>query len=81
MDKMEILKKIEEIVKEVLDLKEINLKLDSTAETIEGWDSLAHINIIGQIENEFKVHFSLNDMAEFSTMGKIIEAIQKQTQI
>jgi acyl carrier protein len=43
---------------------------------VEGWDSLAHINIVSQIESEFVVRFSLDELARFSTVGKIIEAVQ-----
>ena len=43
---------------------------------MEGWDSLAHINIVSQIESEFGVRFSLDELARFSTVGKIIEAVQ-----
>jgi acyl carrier protein len=79
MDNKIITSKIQSIVQDVLDDESLEVDEQTEAADVEGWDSLAHINIVSQIESEFGVRFSLNELAGFSTVGKIVEAIQHKT--
>jgi acyl carrier protein len=76
MDNKTILGKIQLIVKDILDNESLNINDQTETTDVEGWDSLAHINILSQIEREFSVRFSLDELACFSTVGKIIEAVK-----
>ena len=76
MDNKTILGKIQSIVQDILDNESLNINEQTEATDVEGWDSLAHINIVSQVESEFGVRFSLDELARFSTVGKIIEAVQ-----
>jgi acyl carrier protein len=40
-------------------------------ETIEGWDSLAHLNLLLTVESEFGVQFSPDEMAALTSFGAI----------
>jgi len=74
MDQNEVLKEIEKIVRDVLDSETVTLTMDSNSESVKGWDSLAHITILGLLEEQFRVKYSLLEMAGFSSVGKIVEA-------
>jgi acyl carrier protein len=76
MDNKTIIAKIQSIVQDILDNESLNINEQTEATDVEGWDSLAHINIVSQIESEFGVRFSLDELARFSTVGNIIEAVQ-----
>lgn len=76
MNRDTILGKIQSVVRDVLDDESLNILEQTEATDVDGWDSLAHINIVSQIEREFGVRFSLDELAHFSTVGKIVEAIQ-----
>lgn len=76
MDNKTIVSKIQSIVQDVLDNESLLINEMTEAAHVEGWDSLAHINIISQIEREFGVKFSLDDLGGFSTVGKIVDAIR-----
>jgi len=78
MDSKTILGKIQSIVQDILDNESLNINEQTEATDVEGWDSLAHINIVSQVESEFGVRFSLDELARFSTVGKIIEALQQK---
>lgn len=72
---------IEEIVIDVLDIEDIsnfNLNKDSLINDIEGWDSLAHINIIVQLESHFGIKFSLDEVEDFKSINEIIQIIIKK---
>ena len=71
MDSKTILGKIQSIVQDILDNESLNINEQTEATDVEGWDSLAHINIVSQVESE-------DELARFSTVGKIIEAVQQK---
>lgn len=57
MEKTEILVKVQDIFRDVLDNEEIVLNNDTSADDIEEWDSLSHIQLIVAIEKHFKIKF------------------------
>ena len=44
------------------------LKLDSAAGEIEAWDSVAQINIVSEVEEEFGVSIPIEKIAELHTI-------------
>ena len=58
MEKTEILVKVQDIFRDVLDNEEIVLNNDTSADDIEEWDSLSHIQLIVAIEKHFKIKFT-----------------------
>lgn len=42
-----------------------------TAADVEAWDSVAHINLMFAIEQEFAVQFEGNQLAEFENVGAL----------
>lgn len=75
MERDEILKKINEILKSVLDDNNIIITYETKASDINGWDSLTHISIISSIEDEFKITFSASQVMNFKNVGDIVDAI------
>ena len=49
--------------------------IDSTIETIEDWDSVAHIQLIFEIEGEFNIEFDSEDIAQMDSVAKIVDYI------
>lgn len=75
MSRDEILKKINDILKDIFDDNTIVITCETTANDIPEWDSLNHINIISTIENEFDVEFSMEEVINFKNVGDIVERI------
>jgi len=48
------------------------------AEDYEEWDSLAHINIVTQIEADFDISFTLDEIEEFYSVKNILHAVLKK---
>jgi acyl carrier protein len=44
---------------------------DSSAETVESWDSVQHLNLILAIEQEYGFEFSPEEMESAKTVGQI----------
>lgn len=76
---MSIIEKICEILKEFFDNDEITIDEKSSAKDVEGWDSLANVQIMLSIEDEFGVNFDLDDMVKFKCIGDIVECIERKS--
>jgi len=76
MENTAILNDLNEIFKEVLDDDDIQLNNTTTANDIEDWDSLAHIQLIVAIEKKFGIRFNSMEVAGFKKIGDIISTIQ-----
>ena len=50
-----------------------NLKINS----FEEWDSVAHLNFLLEIEKNFRVRFSLDEMSEIKSVKQILKRINK----
>lgn len=75
MNKKEILVELQEIFQDVLDNEDIELTPETTADDIEEWDSLAHVQLVVAIEKKFNVKFSSKEIMSWANVGEIVECI------
>ena len=54
----------------------IVIDLDTTAEDIDGWDSLAHARLILALEDRFGVVFPAARLFDLKTVGELAELIE-----
>lgn len=60
-----------EIVQDVLGDDELELHEQTTADDVEGWDSLAHINIMVAVEGAYGVTFTSDQLSSFRNLGEL----------
>lgn len=70
--------KVQEIFREVFEDDELIIREDMTAEDIEDWDSLTHIQLIETIEKVFGITFTLQEITDLDTVGEFIELTEKK---
>ena len=78
MERKEIFEKLTEIFRDVMDNDEIVLEEETTAEDIEEWDSLAHVQLIEKIEAVFGVKFSAKEMMSWDEVGELVDSIEEK---
>lgn len=78
MTEMGILEKLELIFRDIFDEEDLSIRTDTTAEDIEDWDSLAHINLVVAIEKEFNVKFALGELQGLQNVGDMIDLINRK---
>lgn len=77
MERNEILKKITEIARDVFDNEEVELMETTTAADVEEWDSLSHLSLVSDIEDEFGITFTLAEVTGSKDVGEFVDAIIK----
>lgn len=75
MEKSQILDEVQEIFREVLDNEEIVLNNATTADDVDEWDSLTHIQLIVAIEKHFKIRFTSREILSWQNVGQLIDSI------
>lgn len=76
MTEQEIYDRLNEVFRDVFDEDDIEVNADTTADDIEDWDSLAHINLIAAVEDEFGVRFKMGEVSSMKNVGEMVEIIK-----
>ena len=67
--------RLEKVMRETFDNQTISINNEMTANDVEEWDSLSHIELIINIETEFKLKLSVNDIINLKNVGDMITMI------
>ena len=78
MDLNAIIDEVNKIFRDVLDNDGIEINNMTTANDIEEWDSLTHIQLVVEIEKYFKIRFTSAEIQNFKNVGEMCEAIHKR---
>lgn len=78
MEREDILSQVQGIFRTILKSEAIILNDETTANDVEGWDSLTHVQLISEIEKHFNIKFSLKEMLSWKTVGKMVDCIVKK---
>ena len=71
--------KLTEIFRDLFDDDEIVLTRETTADDIEDWDSLTHIQLISICEKEFGIKFSTAEVLHLANVGNLMDLISEKT--
>jgi acyl carrier protein len=75
MHKEAVTAQVLEIVRKEFPEEASSISLASTADDVPGWDSMAHVSLIAEIESVFNVRFNTDQLNDFSNVGSIIDAV------
>ena len=78
MDKKEILKTVTGIFIDNLDNGDITLTETTTADDLEGWDSLTHVQLVVAVERKFKIRFTAKEIQSWKNIGEMIDSISNK---
>ncbi len=70
--------KINDILKRVLRVSTEDLKKDLGINDVENWDSLTHMTLIVDIENELNIELTGDEIAEMTSFSKIREILNSK---
>ena len=69
--------RLDDIFREVFADDSITVNDATSAEDIDAWDSLAHINLMFSLEDEFSVKFRDEEFASVKNVGEINRLLQE----
>ena len=75
MERTDIYSKLNEIFIDVLDLDEVELTDATSANDIEEWDSLSHIQVIVAVEKTFGIKFTSLEIMKWKNVGEMVDSI------
>lgn len=76
---MTTLQTLTDVFRMVFDDDEIRITPEMTANDIDGWDSLSHVNLITAVESKFKIRFSQKELLTQKNVGDLLRAIEAKT--
>jgi len=80
MNDTDIWQRLTEVFRDVFDDDTIVIVPETTAKDIEGWDSLANIELLVAIEKRFsRVKFNTGEVANLRNVGELVAAIKRKT--
>ena len=65
-----------EIFQDILDVKKGTVSLKTASSDIDQWDSVATVNIIVALEEEFGIKFKLEDIQTLETVQDFVDLVQ-----
>ncbi len=78
MEHIEIFEKLKEILIDVFDDENVTITETSSSDTIEEWDSLAHVQIVNCIQKSFGIKINAREMMDWDNVNDIIDTISKK---
>ena len=77
MTKRHIVEKLTPMVREAFGNAELVVDPMMSAETVDGWTSLAFMRLLSQVEQGFGVKFKIMELVTIRTLGDLVDAIER----
>jgi acyl carrier protein len=75
MDRARVLVQLSAIMQEVLDDPSVDLTPATTADDVEGWDSMSNIMFVVEIERRLGIKFNTAEIEEMRNVGDMLDLI------
>ena len=73
-----ILEKLNEIFRDIFDDDSLVITETTTANDVEDWDSIEHINLIDAVEKEFGMKFKMQEVSGMKNVGEMVQIIAER---
>ncbi len=78
MNEKQVYDRLNEVFRDVFDDEDITVNADTTADDIDDWDSMEHINLVGAVEDEFGLRFKMGEVSGMKNVGEMVDIIMKR---
>ncbi len=80
MTSQQIYQKLSGVFRDVFFEDDLVVSPETTAQDIDGWDSLAHIRLVLEVSKAFGVKFTASEIGSLKNVGEFAKLIEKKTQ-
>lgn len=78
-DRSSDLLRLRRIFREVLDNPTLDISEKSTASDVPDWDSVATVQIVLAVEEEFKIRLATEEVAGATSVAALLDAVAKHS--
>lgn len=78
MEKAEIVIRLTPVFRNVFRDNTLEITDELSALDVENWDSLSHMLLIAEVENQFAIKFKLKDLNKMRNVGDMITVISSK---
>ena len=75
MTREDVYEKLNGVLRDVFDDEDITVNDATTADDIEDWDSLEHINLVVAVEKCFGIKFTMGEVTGMKNVGEMADII------
>jgi len=76
---MKCLEILNQVFQQVFANPALNITPAMTPNDIDGWDSMAHVNLIAAVQLKFKLKFENKELRSIKTVGDLAKLIDSKT--
>ena len=78
MEEGQVYLRLNAIFGDVFDDDSLALEAETTADDVDGWDSLSHIRLVLSVEKAFNVKFSAAEVGKLKNVGELVGLIRSK---
>jgi acyl carrier protein len=78
MEMSQIYSELQQVFRNILDDNGLVIGPETTADNVEVWDSLNHIQLVVAFERHFKVRFTSSEIRSWKNVGELAENVFKK---
>ena len=71
------MEKLKKILSKVLKIDETGITEKTSPDNVDTWDSFNSLMLVSELENEFGVKFTIDEVVKIKNVGDIIEVLRK----
>ena len=75
MERSNILAKVQEVFRDELEVEDLVLTDETTADDVEEWDSLSHVQLVVALEKAFGIKFTSREILSWDNVGDLVDCI------
>jgi len=72
--------KLKQVFKQLFNIKPEDFREDLDVNSVRGWDSMNHLNLIIALEKSFGVSFTNEEVIQMASVKSIIETLRKKNE-
>jgi acyl carrier protein len=73
-----VLERVRSIAADVLKVPAAKITPESSTETVEGWDSVQHLNLVLALEQEFSLQFDPEEIDQMNSIGRVASVVESK---
>lgn len=71
------MERLKSVLSNVLNIKEDTINDETSPDNVEMWDSFAGLMLVSELESQFKIKFSMDEIVAVKCVGDIKEALKR----